>query len=52
MNIIHHFYYEMSLFLELLDKEKPEIIINFAAQGEGAASWKHSWRFSKRTLLG
>jgi len=33
------------LLLELLDKEKPEVIINFAAQGEGAVSWKHSWRF-------
>jgi len=31
--------------LELLDREKPEVIINFAAQGEGAASWKNSWRF-------
>jgi len=31
--------------LELLDKIKPEIIVNFAAQGEGAVSWKHSWRF-------
>ena len=40
-----HITYEMDLLLELLDKEKPEIIINFAAQGEGAVSWKHSWRF-------
>ena len=22
-----------------------EVIVNFAAQGEGAVSWKHSWRF-------
>lgn len=40
-----HIYYEQDLLLEMLDKEKPEIIINFAAQGEGAVSWKHSWRF-------
>jgi len=40
-----HIYYELDLLLELLDKEKPEVIINFAAQGEGAVSWKHSWRF-------
>lgn len=40
-----HVTYEMDLLLELLDKEKPEVIINFAAQGEGAVSWKHSWRF-------
>ncbi len=29
----------------LLDRWKPETFINFAAQGEGAASLKHSWRF-------
>lgn len=40
-----HLLHEMDLLLELLDKEKPEVIVNFAAQGEGAVSWKHSWRF-------
>jgi len=35
----------MDLLLELLDKIKPDVIVNFAAQGEGAVSWKHSWRF-------
>lgn len=40
-----HVTYELDLLLELLDKERPEIIVNFAAQGEGAVSWKHSWRF-------
>ena len=40
-----HVTYEIDLLLELLDREKPEIIVNFAAQGEGAVSWKHSWRF-------
>lgn len=40
-----HIHYEFDLFMELLDKEKPDIIINFAAQGEGAVSWKNSWRF-------
>ena len=40
-----HVTHEMDLLLELLDKEQPEIIVNFAAQGEGAVSWKHSWRF-------
>ena len=29
----------------MLDRIKPEIIVNFAAQGEGAVSWKNSWRF-------
>ena len=40
-----HITYEFDLLLELLDEIKPEIIINFAAQGEGAVSWKNSWRF-------
>ena len=40
-----HIYYEQDLLLELLDREKPEVIVNFAAQGEGAVSWKNSWRF-------
>lgn len=40
-----HINYELDLLMELLDKEKPDVIINFAAQGEGAASWKKSWRF-------
>lgn len=40
-----HVTYEFDLLMELLDQEKPDVIINFAAQGEGAVSWKHSWRF-------
>ena len=41
----YHITYELDLLLELLDHEKPQVIINYAAQGEGAVSWKHSWRF-------
>lgn len=41
----YHVTYELDLLLELLDREKPNVIINYAAQGEGAVSWKHSWRF-------
>jgi len=40
-----HVTHELDLLLELLDSEQPEVIVNFAAQGEGAVSWKHSWRF-------
>lgn len=40
-----HLTHEMDLMLEILDREKPQTIVNFAAQGEGAASWKHSWRY-------
>jgi dTDP-glucose 4,6-dehydratase len=41
----YHLTYELDSVLELLDREKPEVIINYAAQGEGAVSWKKSWRF-------
>jgi dTDP-glucose 4,6-dehydratase len=41
----YHLTHELDLLLELLDKKQPQIIINYAAQGEGAVSWKHSWRF-------
>ena len=41
----YHLTYELDLLLELMDKVKPEIIVNYAAQGEGAVSWKNSWRF-------
>jgi len=40
-----HIVFEHDRLFELLDRAQPEIIINFAAQGEGAASWKHSWRY-------
>lgn len=40
-----HLTYEMDLMFEVLDAEQPDVIVNFAAQGEGAASWKHSWRY-------
>lgn len=41
----YHLTYELDSVMEVLDKEKPEVIINYAAQGEGAVSWKKSWRF-------
>lgn len=41
----YHVTYELDLMLELLDREKPEVIVNYSAQGEGAASWENSWRF-------
>ncbi|HQU29220.1 MAG: GDP-mannose 4,6-dehydratase [Nitrospira sp.] len=48
----YHVTYELDLLLELLDREKPEVIINYAAQGEGAVSWKHSWRFFETNSMG
>lgn len=41
----YHVTHELDLLLEFLDEVKPHVIINYAAQGEGAVSWKHSWRF-------
>ncbi|TMA30464.1 MAG: NAD-dependent epimerase/dehydratase family protein [Deltaproteobacteria bacterium] len=40
-----HVTYELDRLLELFDAERPQVIVNFAAQGEGAVSWKKSWRF-------
>src|SRR5205085_5107937 len=40
-----HITHEQDRLFELFDAEKPEVIISYAAQGEGAVSWKKSWRF-------
>ena len=40
-----HVVYEQDMLLDYLDELQPDVVVNFAAQGEGAASWKHSWRF-------
>jgi len=49
---VYHLTYELDLLLELLDREKPDVIINYAAQGEGAVSWSHSWRFFETNCVG
>ena len=36
----YHVTHELDLLMRLLDKERPEVVVNFAAQGEGAVSWK------------
>jgi len=46
-----HVTYEFDLLMELLDRERPQVIVNFAAQGEGAVSWKHSWRFFETNAM-
>jgi len=48
----YHVTYELDLLMELLDREKPQIIVNFAAQGEGAVSWNNSWRFFETNCVG
>src|SRR3990167_8515438 len=46
-----HITYELDLLMDLLDHEKPEVIINYAAQGEGAVSWKNSWRYFETNAM-
>ena len=50
--IPHHVTHEHDELMETLEKEQPEIIINFAAQGEGAVSRKDSWRFYETNCVG
>lgn len=40
-----HVVHEQDRLFELFDKEQPAVIVSYAAQGEGAVSWKTSWRF-------
>jgi len=40
-----HVGFEHDRLMELFDAERPEVIVNYAAQGEGATSWKYSWRY-------
>lgn len=48
----YHLTYELDLLMELIDREKPHYIVNYAAQGEGAVSWKNSWRFFETNCVG
>ncbi len=41
----YHVTHELDFILDVLDRNEVETIVNYAAQGEGAISWKNSWRF-------
>ena len=42
----YHIAFELDYILERVRYFKPDVIVNYAAQGEGAASWgKDNWRF-------
>lgn len=49
---VFHVTYQTEELLTFLDSVKPEYIVNFAAQGEGAASWTDSWRFFETNCVG
>lgn len=40
-----HIARDPSLLLDLMEKIKPAVIVNFAAQSESSASWKSSWQY-------
>lgn len=44
-----HLVHEQDLLFEMLDAERPEVVINFAALAH-ASSWKKSWRFYETNL--
>jgi dTDP-glucose 4,6-dehydratase len=49
----HHITYEPEPVIHLLRQKKPDFIINFAAQGESAASFgEDSWRYYETNCLG
>ena len=50
--LTYHLTYEQDLMLEKIDKIEPNIIVCYAAQVEGAVSWKNSWRFFETNSMG
>lgn len=48
-----HVTHELDYIMEHLDTERPDVIVNFAAQGEGAASFNSDcWRFYETNVIG
>lgn len=50
----YHIHYELPYVMALLDKEQPDVIVNYAAQGEQAASFdcKDYYRFYETNVVG
>ena len=47
-----HITYDIVSVLKLFDLIKPDVIINFAAQGEGATSFTSSWQYFETNCVG
>lgn len=47
-----HVTYDIYDLLRILDFTAPDVIINFAAQGEGATSFTESWRYFETNCVG
>lgn len=48
----YHITHELDLLMPVLEGILPDVIINFAAQGEGATSFEHSWRYFETNCVG
>lgn len=49
----YHITYELEYVLEKIERFEPDYIVNYAAQGEGAASWgADNWRFYETNCVG
>lgn len=49
----YHITYELEYALDKISRFEPDTIVNFAAQGEGAASWDaDNWRFYETNCVG
>ena len=46
-----HLTWELERFFEILDRERPEVIINFAALSEVASSWDQPWSYYETNIV-
>lgn len=50
---VGHVTYDAASTSRLIEQEKADVVVNFAAQGEGAASWgSDNWRFYETNCMG
>lgn len=49
---VYHVTYQHDALMRVLNEVEPDVIINFAAQGEGATSFTESWRYFETNCVG